>query len=196
MLSQNPTDLRSFVTCESCGGHVLMRATGRSRVQPYCDKPECRRRASAARARASRVGKRLPPIDAPLPREVRTVYGDYSVLISRDHCRCDLELRRLLEPIQRLASASVHADRIRYPPRSRKPSVQCDFRQSYADASVDVVVLDPPYTHCGHYLNNHRYGSALTDQMRHPEIMELYRAVIGEARRVLRPAKVPRVGLH
>jgi hypothetical protein len=66
--------------------------------------------------------------------------------------------------------------------------VAADFRQlPYADASVDVVVLDPPYMHCGHYINNHRYGAALTDHMRHAEIMELYRAGMVEARRVLRP---------
>ena len=29
---------------------------------------------------------------------------------------------------------------------------------------MDVIVLDPPYMHCGHYINNHRYGAALTDR--------------------------------
>jgi hypothetical protein len=62
-----------------------------------------------------------------------------------------------------------------------------DFRQlPYGDASIDVVVIDPPYTHCGHYLNNDRYGSALTSDMRYPEILELYRAGMKEAQRVLR----------
>jgi hypothetical protein len=47
-------------------------------------------------------------------------------------------------------------------------AVRADFRQlPYAGASISVVAIDPPYTHCGHYLNNHRYGSALTDHMRH-----------------------------
>jgi hypothetical protein len=74
--------------------------------------------------------------------------------------------------------------------RSDLPGVSmvADFRRlPYADASFDVVVLDPPYTHCGHFINNHRYGAALTDHMRHPQIMELYRQGMTEAKRVLRP---------
>jgi hypothetical protein len=65
---------------------------------------------------------------------------------------------------------------------------KADFRQlPYGNAGVDVVVLDPPYMQCGHYINNHRCGAALTGHMRHPEIMVLYRAGMVEARRVLRP---------
>jgi hypothetical protein len=67
-------------------------------------------------------------------------------------------------------------------------SMRADFRHlPYADNSVDVVVLDPPYTHCGHYINDHRYGSHLTVHMRFPQIMEMYRVGMIEAVRVLRP---------
>jgi hypothetical protein len=67
-------------------------------------------------------------------------------------------------------------------------TLRADFRRlPYADDSIDVTVLDPPYTHCGHYINSHRYGSHLTDGMRHPEIVALYREGMVEALRVLRP---------
>jgi hypothetical protein len=67
--------------------------------------------------------------------------------------------------------------------------LQADFRQlPYADASIDVVVFDPPYVHCGspYMKHNYRYGTVLTNNMRHPEIMALYREGMIEARRVLR----------
>jgi hypothetical protein len=193
--SQNPNELSSFVTCENCGGPVLLRANGRPRVHPFCDKPECRRRASAARARASRAGKRLPPIDPPMPREVRTVYGNNSDLIRA--------VARLYLPDGAVVLDVTWGFGVfwkRFKGRRRftligsdiRPlggiSVQADFRKlPYADAGVDVVVLDPPYTPCGHYLNNHRYGSALTDHLRHQQILDLYRAGMIEAMRVLRP---------
>jgi hypothetical protein len=67
-------------------------------------------------------------------------------------------------------------------------AIQADFRcLPYANESIDVVVLDPPYQHCGHYLNNHRYGVHLTEHMRHPEIVAMYREGMTEALRVLRP---------
>jgi hypothetical protein len=124
---------------------------------------------------------------------VRTVYGDNSALISA--------VARLYLPDGALVADVTWGEGVfwrRFNGRRRvtligsdvRPlaEVQADFRRlPYADASVDVAALDPPYTHCGHYLNNHRYGSSLTDHMRHAEIMALYREGMVEARRVLRP---------
>jgi hypothetical protein len=159
--------------------------------------PECRRRASAARARASRAGKRPPPIDPPLPKDVRTVHSNNSALISA--------VARLYLPDGALVADVTWGFGVfwrRFNGRRRFTligsdirdadlpgvRVRTDFRQlPYTDAGVDVVVLDPPYMHCGHYINNHRYGAALTNDMRHPEIMELYRTGMIEALRVLRP---------
>ena len=36
--SQNTGELAAFVTCEACGGPVIMKDTGRRRVHAYCDK--------------------------------------------------------------------------------------------------------------------------------------------------------------
>jgi hypothetical protein len=44
-----------------------------------------------------------------------------------------------------------------------------DFRQlPYADDSLDVVVLDPPYMHYGHYINDCKYGNSVSGNIRHP----------------------------
>jgi hypothetical protein len=199
--SQNTCDPRAFVTCENCGGAVLLRATGRPRVHAFCDRPECQRACSSARQWASRAGLRLRPIDPPMPNHVRT--GGY-----RNNADLIAAAVRLHVPDGALVvdvtwGFGVFWKRFAGRPRRftligsdiRKPpdipptvSLCADFRQlPFADESVDVVVLDPPYTHCGHYINNHRYGAALTDHLRHPQIMELYRAGMVEARRVLRP---------
>jgi hypothetical protein len=62
-----------------------------------------------------------------------------------------------------------------------------DFRQlPYADGSMDVIVLDPPYMHYGHYINDCKYGNSVNGNLRHPEVMALYRAGMREAQRVLR----------
>jgi Methyltransferase domain len=200
--SQNLTAVSTFVTRESCGGPVILRANGRPRVHAFCDRDECRRAASAARVRASRAGKKLRPLDPPMPNHVRTVQGNNSALIAA--------VARLYLP-----DAAIVADvtwgygvfwqrfngsrqftlfgsdmRQEYPEKiPQKPAdLIADFRQlPYADESIDVVVLDPPYTHCGHYINNYKYNSKLTDHMRHPEVIGLYHAGMREAHRVLRP---------
>jgi hypothetical protein len=64
-----------------------------------------------------------------------------------------------------------------------------DFRAlPYADQSVDVVVLDPPYVHNpGRHMTDGRYNNAATTGgMYHEDIVNLYRAGMVEAKRVLR----------
>jgi hypothetical protein len=183
-----------FVTCENCGAAVILHITGRPRVHAFCNRPECIKAASSARARASRAGKRLRPIDGPLPRDVRTIHGNNSALIAA--------VAHLYLPDEAIIADVTRGMGVfwrRFIPRHRLligsdlrevagVKLRADFRQlPYADACIDVVVIDPPYTHCGHYLNNHRYGSALTDNMRHREIVGLYRAGMTEALRVLKP---------
>jgi DNA modification methylase len=68
-------------------------------------------------------------------------------------------------------------------------------KMPFRTASVDVVVLDPPYAHNSGTRNPHDYattttrynGSATTATMYNADIMELYRAGLVEAHRVLRP---------
>jgi methylase of polypeptide subunit release factors len=69
-------------------------------------------------------------------------------------------------------------------------AVAADFRAlPYADATFDVVVLDPPYVHTGpghHYLD-HRYGNtATTPTHSHKDIVALYAAGMAEAHGVLK----------
>jgi hypothetical protein len=197
LVSQNHGNSLGSVTCESCGGAVPLHAAGRPRVHAFCDQPECRRAAASVRARASRAGQRLRPIDPPMPRHVRTVHGTNAALIAGVArlyvpdgavvadvtwgCGVFWSWRRLRGRQRFTVIGSDVLDR----PALK---VRADFRSlPYADASLDVVALDPPYTHCGHYINNHRYGSFLTEGMRHPQIMALYRAGMVEALRVLRP---------
>jgi hypothetical protein len=64
-----------------------------------------------------------------------------------------------------------------------------DFRAlPYADGSVDVVVLDPPYAHNGasHMVWADRYQSQVTRDLGHDGIIDLYRAGMTEAVRVLK----------
>ena len=72
----------SFVTCESCGGGVPLRATGRPRVHAFCEKPECQRACAVVKMRLSRAGRRCTPLEPPLPQHVRTVHGSNSQLIA------------------------------------------------------------------------------------------------------------------
>jgi hypothetical protein len=69
--------------------------------------------------------------------------------------------------------------------------VQADFRKlPYRTASLDVVVLDPPYIHNpGQHLTDARYNNAATTGgMYHRDILaELYLPGILEAARVLKP---------
>lgn len=68
--------------------------------------------------------------------------------------------------------------------------IQADFRfLPDGDASVDVVVLDPPYIHNpGQHPTDTRYNNAATTGgMSHLDIRELYRDGMREAMRVLRP---------
>jgi hypothetical protein len=178
---------------------VFLNPTGRPRVHAFCTQPECRQAADRARQRAHRTGQKLRPIEQPMPDHVRTVHGNNSALISA--------VARLYVPDGAIVAdvtwgfgvfwKRCQAARRRFtllgsdirPAQELGPGIACqaDFRQlPYADAAIDVVVLDPPYVHCGHYINNHRYGAALTDHMRHPEIMDLYRQGMREARRVLK----------
>jgi hypothetical protein len=198
--SQNQGAEGDFVTCENCGGRVPLPKNGRPRVHAFCQQEDCRRAADALRARLSRAGKRLRPIDPPMPRHVRTVYGDNSALISAVS-------RLYVNEGDVIADVTwgfgVFWKRFREGRRQRFTvigsdiretgqvgagmKVQADFRRlPYADASIDIVVLDPPYQHCGHYLNNHRYGVGLTEGMRHPQILKLYEDGMAEAVRVLR----------
>lgn len=66
-----------------------------------------------------------------------------------------------------------------------------DFRRlPCADASIDIVVFDPPYVHVGrggHYLDSRYGGTATTTGFTHRDIMKLYGDGLREAMRVLRP---------
>jgi hypothetical protein len=67
-------------------------------------------------------------------------------------------------------------------------AIPMDFRVlAYADASLDHVVLDPPYMHDPSPSYETLYaGRATTAGIGHVEIMALYRAGMTEAARVLR----------
>jgi hypothetical protein len=196
--SHNRADRRIFVKCENCGGGVLLNRNGRPRVHSYCDRPDCRKAAAAARARASYHGLRLRPIDPPLPDHVRTVRGSNADLIAA--------VARLYVPDGALVADATWGRAAfwrRFNEHRRFTLVGSDIRHMtgarlvadfrclpYAAASIDVLVLDPPYRHTGpngDYLD-HRYGgSATTLAHSHADIIELYRAGLVEARRVLRP---------
>jgi hypothetical protein len=64
-----------------------------------------------------------------------------------------------------------------------------DFRAlPYADASLDVVVLDPPSLHhSGDPRVEHYYRQQAAPGMSHADIIRLYRGGMAEARRVLQP---------
>lgn len=65
-----------------------------------------------------------------------------------------------------------------------------DFRAlPYADRSLDLVVLDPPYAHDpGRMQVNHQYRNAETTRgMDHRAIVQLYADGMAEAARVLKP---------
>jgi hypothetical protein len=194
--SENLDKSRGLWTCEKCGDPVPLRKNGRPRVHAFCDRPECRRAADAARKRALRAGIRFKPLDPPMPDHVRTIHSNNSALIAA--------AARLYVPDNAIVVDVTWGMGVfwkRFNGRRRrftlwgsdieeKPgqSLRADFRHlPYRDATIDVVVLDPPYVHCGHYYNNHRYGAALTDHLSPDEIIELYRAGMVEARRVLRP---------
>lgn len=74
-------------------------------------------------------------------------------------------------------------------------SLVCDCRRlPYAPASFDVVVLDLPYVHSPGTRNPHayaptttRYNNVTTAGLYNADIMELYRAGMAEAFRVLVP---------
>lgn len=75
--------------------------------------------------------------------------------------------------------------------------IVCDLRAlPYPDASFDVVVLDPPYVHNSGRKSGHSYaatttrynGRATTSAMYNADIMDLYRAGMQEAYRVLCPS--------
>ena len=68
--------------------------------------------------------------------------------------------------------------------------IQADFRNlPDADASCDVVVLDPPYIHNpGKHMTDSRYNNAATTGgQSHADIRQMYRDGMAEALRVLRP---------
>lgn len=68
--------------------------------------------------------------------------------------------------------------------------LQADFRSlPDADASCDVLVLDPPYIHNpGRHMTDSRYNNkATTGGQSHADIRQLYRDGMQEAWRVLRP---------
>lgn len=62
-----------------------------------------------------------------------------------------------------------------------------DFRcLPYEDACLDVVVLDPPYTHTSGHLTRDTYNNNLNRNKSHAQVIDLYSEGISEARRVLR----------
>jgi hypothetical protein len=194
---QKQADRSSFVACENCGNPVLLRTTGRPRVHAFCNKPECLKVAAATRSRLSRAGKRLRPIDPPLPDHIRTVRGSNADLIAA--------VARLYVPDGAIVADVTWGQGVfwkRFNGHRRftlvgsdlrhmtGANLVADFRQlPYADASLDVVVLDPPYRHTGpnHDYLDHRYGgSTTTPNFRHADIIALYRSGMTEAKRVLR----------
>ncbi len=74
-------------------------------------------------------------------------------------------------------------------PRPRAPVMAMDFtRLAYADACLDVLVLDPPYQHNPSSRYEPLYaGQATTKGADHEDIVDLYRRGMVEAYRVLRP---------
>lgn len=67
---------------------------------------------------------------------------------------------------------------------------QHDFRNlPYGNATIDVVVLDPPYVHnAGSHITETRYNHGTTNRgMYHDDIIALYRDAMKEAVRVVKP---------
>jgi hypothetical protein len=196
--SQNEVGVETFVTCQGCGGPVVLAVTGRPRVHPYCDLPQCRKVAAAARARACRAGKRLLPIAPPYIEPVYSVVEGTNADLIR-------KVARLYIPDDALVADPTFGHGVFWRKLGRTRfrligsdkrimpgvSLVADIRQGlpYADSSFDVFVLDPPYVHTGpngHYLD-HRYGGAATTANHsHADIIDLYRKGMVEARRVLR----------
>jgi hypothetical protein len=197
--SQNEVAVESFVRCESCGGPVILAATGRPRVHAYCNGAECRKAAAAARARASYYGKKLPPISPPRIEMVHTVVEGTNADLIRNVARlyyipdnaivADVTFGHgvFWKKLGRTRFRLIGSDKRIMP----GISLVADIRQGlpYADSSIDVFVLDPPYVHTGpngHYLD-HRYGGAATTANHsHADILDLYGKGMVEARRVLR----------
>ena len=188
----------SFVTCESCGGGVPLRATGRPRVHAFCEKPECQRACAVVKMRLSRAGKRCTPLEPPLPQHVRTVHGSNSQLIAAvaklyvPDGAVVVDLTWGLGAFWKRFGGRRRFTLIGSDIRERAGlSMRADFRQlPYGNESVDVAVLDPPYVHDhGSHMAyaRGRYGGNETGSMSHAGIMRLYQAGMAEALRVLRP---------
>jgi hypothetical protein len=197
IVSQNAVGTASFVTCQNCGGPVVLADFGRPRVHAYCNLPSCRKAAIAARVRASRAGKTLPPIAPPPITMVHsTVFGTNADLI-RNVAGLYIPDGAIVADVtfglgvfwRKLGRTRFHVigSDLRSTPGVR---VVADFRHlPYANASIDVETLDPPYVHTGpngHYLDDRYGGAATTANFSHAQIIELYRDGMREARRVLR----------
>lgn len=180
--------------CEGCD-EVLPAPAATGRPRRFHD-DACRVRAHRRRAvqprRPSTSGDVLsaPADNAALIRDVAALYlrrGDLvaDVTWGKGGFWRGIDRRRFT-----LLGSDVH-------PR-HGATVAADFRAlPYRTGSVDVVVLDPPYIHNpGRHITDHRDGdtvdtrynnAATTRGMDHAAIIELYRAGMAEAARVLRP---------
>jgi hypothetical protein len=72
-------------------------------------------------------------------------------------------------------------------------SVRANLRSlPYENASVDIVVLDPPYMHhSGQHITHKSYDPTMaTKDLTHPEIVQLFRDGMTEAKRVLKTGRL------
>jgi hypothetical protein len=194
---QNLAGTQAFVTCQSCGGPVILSSNGRPRVHPFCNAPPCRKAAAAARMRASRAGKRLPPITPPAVAHVETVVHGSNADLIRRVARKYLASGATVADVtyghgvfwRQLGRSRFHliGSDIRPMPGS---SLVADFRHlPYADRSIDVAAFDPPYVHTGPngFWSDEWYGNHITASHSHADIMQLYRQGMTEALRILKP---------
>lgn len=196
--SQNQGSQAGFVTCTSCGGPVVLRASGRPRVHAYCEAHACRQAAARARQKASRAGIRQRPIDPPKPKHVSTVHrsnGDALKAAARLYIDDGDVVADLTYGSGVFWKKTAH-DRFKLLGSDIRLvdgiALQADFRcLPYSDNSVDVVVLDPPYLHMApsnrHMLDERYRNHEVTAGYSHQQILDLYGAGLKEAARVLRP---------
>jgi hypothetical protein len=192
--SQNHPPLTRFVMCENCGVPIILAATGRPRVYAFCDKPDCLKVAAAARARASRAGIKRRPIDPPLVAMTGSVHHSNRRLIAAAVGINVLAGARVADVTfgRGVFWRNTQNRRFTLLRSDLRPlpgvNLVADFRAlPYADNSLDVLVLDPPYAQTDgiHFLESQYGGAATIRNFNHRQIIDLYAEGMTEAKRVL-----------
>lgn len=172
------------MTCAVCG--VLLPASPTGRPARYCSN------AHRQAAYRTRIKVRTRPVlaamtgtNADLFREVaRLRIPDGSVVADVTYGRGTFWQK-------------IDTSRFTFLPSDLEPRMpgvmSADFRHlPYADGTIDVVVLDPPYVHNAdsHFTAARQYNGQSVAGLDHDGIMGLYAEGLAEAARVLRPGGV------